>query len=134
LRSTGSITTSPRQGDLMRLMLVTGCRIDEIGSLLLKDVQETGESSRITSGKTDNAARYVPVVEAAMSLLAQRYANANARQQDLPFHDRRLFPELPLKPATGKVYSASQWFTRYRRQALGADTDTRLTAHSFRHT
>jgi integrase len=123
-----------RQGDLMRLMLATGCRIDELGSLHLRHVKADGTSLRIPEGKTENAARFIPLAGDAQKLLHLRHALAIRLQPEIPEEDRRLFPEWPLKPATGKVNSASQWFTRYRRQVLGIETDAKLSAHSFRHT
>lgn len=123
-----------RQGDLLRLLLVTGCRVDEIGSLLLDNVENDASTFRIVHGKTDNALRTIPVVEAAQELLLKRLQQAEIRQRNIPANQRRLFPEWPLKPQTGKVNSASQWFTRYRRSTLGKSTDGKLTLHSFRHT
>ena len=123
-----------RQGDLMRLALVTGCRVDEIGSLLLDDVAQDGSSFSIRHGKTENAARIVPIVENAQRLLVERVTSGLQAQQQLAAGERRLFPDWPLKPTTGKVNAVSQWFTRYRRLTLGAETDGRLAFHSFRHT
>lgn len=123
-----------RQGDILRLALVTGCRIDEIGSLKLDQVKSDGTGFYILRGKTRNAKRYVPVVQEAKQLLAERSAAVKELQGGVPATEQRLFPEWPLKPATGKVNSVSQWFTRYRRSVLGVETDGRLVMHSFRHT
>lgn len=46
----------------------------------------------------------------------------------------RVFPEWPIRPASGKAAAVSQWFTRFRRKVLGTATDTRLALHSTRHT
>lgn len=123
-----------RQGDLLRLALATGCRVDEIGALKLQHVSSDGFGFDIVKGKTANATRYIPVVQEAQRLLAQRVEMAKTMQAETPEEELRLFPEWPLKPSTQKVNSASQWFTRYRRQTLGAETDGRLAMHSFRHT
>ncbi|MGJ8585150.1 MAG: site-specific integrase [Marinosulfonomonas sp.] len=123
-----------RQGDLMRLLLVTGCRADEVGSLLLKHVGDDGSYFRIAGGKTANAVRYIPVVEDAQRLLMNRIVSVGPSQQDIPKDQQRLFPDWPLKPTTGKANSISQWFTRYRRETLGKGTDGTLALHSFRHT
>ncbi|MDW3221971.1 MAG: tyrosine-type recombinase/integrase [Paracoccaceae bacterium] len=123
-----------RQGDLMRLALVTGCRVDEIGSLMMDDVESDGSGFTIRAGKTDNAARYIPLVGDAQRLLVGRTEKAAQLQAQLSSDQRRLFPEWSLKPSTGKVSGVSQWFTRYRRQTLGAETDGRMVFHSFRHT
>lgn len=123
-----------RQGDLMRLALATGCRVDEIGALKLRDVAKDGTGFQVTKGKTANACRFVPLVEDAQRLLRQRIEQVQAAQADIVPEEQRLFPEWPLKPSTQKVNSASQWFTRYRRETLGKETDGRLALHSFRHT
>ncbi|WP_320178316.1 tyrosine-type recombinase/integrase [Roseovarius pacificus] len=123
-----------RQGDVMRLALVTGCRIDEVGSLKLEHVQPDGAGFTVPKGKSESARRYVPLVEDAQRLLAQRVSMVKDMQQGLAEVEQRLFPEWPLKPSTQKINAASQWFTRYRRKVLGAETDGRLAMHSFRHT
>lgn len=123
-----------REGDLLRLALITGCRVDEVGSLKLTDVKEDGTGFTVPKGKSENARRYIPLVEDAERLMLQRFTMASREQSGLPHKERRLFPEWPLKPSTQKVNSASQWFTRYRRKVLGAETDGRLAMHSFRHT
>nr|WP_246253381.1 tyrosine-type recombinase/integrase [Sulfitobacter maritimus] len=123
-----------RQGDLMRLLLATGCRVDEIGSLRLQYVDDDGAGFVIPKGKTAKARRRIPLVDMAQRLMAERVALANQLQLEVPAEERRLFPEWPLKPSTQKINSASQWFTRYRREALGKDTDGSLSLHSFRHT
>jgi integrase len=123
-----------RQGDILRLALATGCRVDEIGSLKLEQVKPDGTGFHILRGKTHNAKRYIPATQEAMSLLAERYEAVKSLQASVATAEQRLFPEWPLKPATGKANSVSQWFTRYRRRVLGVETDGRLVMHSFRHT
>lgn len=123
-----------RQGDLLRLALATGCRADEIGSLMLQHVRRDGSGFTVPKGKTENARRYVPLVEDAQRLMAKRVLLVADKQRETPELEQRLFPEWPLKPSTLKANSASQWFTRYRRKILGMKTDGRLVMHSFRHT
>jgi integrase len=123
-----------RQGDLMRLVLASGCRVDEVGSLLLQQVADDGSGFEIAKGKTERARRYIPLVEEAQRLMAERVQVATRMQNDLLKEERRLFPEWPLKPSTHKVNAVSQWFSRYRRKTLGADTNGKLAMHSFRHT
>ena len=123
-----------RQGDLMRLALATGCRVDEVGSLRLQYVRDDGSGFQVAKGKTANASRFVPLVEEAQRLMLQRVERVKVMQADINSAEQRLFPEWPLKPSTQKVNSASQWFTRYRRETLGKETDGRLALHSFRHT
>ena len=123
-----------RQGDILRLALATGCRADEMGALPLQNAHADGSCFDISRGKTENAARLVPLVGDAQELLRLRVEAATKAQIDVPTSERRLFPEWPLKPSTGKANSVSQWFTRYRREVLGAETDDTLALHSFRHT
>ncbi|MGR3650101.1 MAG: tyrosine-type recombinase/integrase [Shimia sp.] len=123
-----------RQGDLLRLALVTGCRVDEVGSLKLEHVEQGGSGFVVAKGKTENARRYVPLAADARRLMTKRVEIAAAQQIQTPVQDQRLFPEWPLKPSTQKVNAASQWFTRYRRATLGDVTDGKLVMHSFRHT
>lgn len=123
-----------RQGDLMRLLLATGCRVDKIGSLRLHYVDDDGAGFVVPKGKTVNARRRIPLLNDAQRLMEERVALANQLQLEVPSEERRLFPEWPLKPSTQKINSASQWFTRYRREVLGRETDGSLSLHSFRHT
>jgi integrase len=123
-----------RQGDIMRLALVTGCRADEMGALPLMNVRVDGSCFEISHGKSVNAERLVPVVGDAQELLRRRVMAVANAQAVMPQSERRLFPDWPLKPSTGKANSVSQWFTRYRRDALGKETDGLLALHSFRHT
>jgi integrase len=123
-----------RQGDIIRLALATGCRADEMGALPLQNVRADGSGFDISRGKSANAARLVPLVGDAQELLRRRVVAVTEAQFSIPESERRLFPEWPLKPSTGKANSVSQWFTRYRRDVLGKDTDDLLALHSFRHT
>ena len=104
-----------RLGDLFRLLLVTGCRVDEVAKLSGADVDPAQATAKhgfeakgftISAGKTANAARCAG----------------------------RLFPEFPIGPASDKAAAASQAFTRERRALLGVETDGRLSLHSTRHT
>ena len=100
----------------------------------MKCVRDDGSGFDIPRGKTNNAARFVPVVGAAQELLRRRVETVKEAQAQVPTDMRRLFPEWPLKPSNGKANSVSQWFTRYRREVLGVETDSTLAFHSFRHT
>jgi integrase len=125
---------------LFRLLLVTGCRVDEVAQLTLEDVvhpvEDTGSAGKgvrkidplgftIRAGKTANAARYVPVPSIARGLFAELVENAEGG---------RIFPSIPIRPASGKAAAASQSFTRERRRVLGDTSDGRLALHSTRHT
>lgn len=118
--------TSTRAGDVLRLALVTGCRADEIASLKKAHVDPQGHSFWLRGGKTKNALRFVPVPEGAQALL-------KTRLEAHPDSDR-VFPEWPIRASVGKVYALSQWFTRYRRDTLGTETNGSQSLHSMRHT
>ena len=149
-----------RLGDLFRLALVTGCRVDEMAQIrkaaLVYPAREAEAKDAagslpigflIASGKTENARRFVPVPEIARSILVReperltptragyRGARRVSTAPDLePQPKDRLFPEFPIREASGKAAAASQEFTRERRKALGEETDGRLSLHSARHT
>lgn len=105
---------------------MTGCRADEIASLTKAQVDPQGRDFTLGSGKTKNARRFVPIPEGAQALLRSR----------LETHTQgaRVFPEWPVRASVGKVYALPQWFTRYRRDILGKDTDGTQSLHSMRHT
>ena len=107
-----------REGDALRLALVTGLRADEVAMIRSDDVSLDGSSFHIRDGKNENAVRFVPLVGDAQSLMRDRLSVHGS--------SGRVFPDWPIRPSTGKVYAISQWFTRFRRQVLGDDTDGRL--------
>ena len=115
-----------REGDALRLALVTGLRADEVAMIRSEDVSPDGSSFSIRNGKNENAIRFVPLVGDAQSLMRDRLSQHGS--------SGRVFPDWPIRPSTGKVYALPQWFTRFRRQVLGAETDGRLSLHSTRHT
>jgi integrase len=116
-----------RLGDVFRLALVTGCRVDEIASLLVSDVEADVSGFTVRAGKTVNASRYVPLIRPAQGLL-------QARLEALVNGEARVFPEWPVRPSTGKSSALPAAFTRERRRLLGAATDGSLALHSTRHT
>jgi integrase len=100
-------TRGTREGDLIRLAIATGCRADEIATITTDQVREDGSGFRIADGKTKNALRFVPLVGEARALLRARVA-AHGKSG-------RVFPDWPIRPASGKAAAVSQWFTRFRR-------------------
>ena len=123
-----------RKADILRLALVTGVRVDEVASLELIHVEPDGAGFSIQDGKTPNARRFIPLVEDAQRLLAERVETVAKVQEDTPREKQRLFPDWPQRPSNGKASAVSQWFSRYRQKVLGLDTNGRLAMHSFRHT
>lgn len=114
-------------GDILRVALLSGVRLEEVASLTAEQLDEDGGGYRILEGKSENAHRYVPLVDEARIVIAAR----SKRVDDSGV----LFPELTVRASTGKRGGAvSQRFTRLRRSVLGDQTDRILSQHSFRHT
>jgi integrase len=63
-----------RQGDVIRLAIATGCRVDEVASVRTAEVKPDGKGFRVVDGKTKNGNRFVPVVGDARTLLQARLA------------------------------------------------------------
>ncbi len=114
-----------RLGILIRFSLLTGCRADELAQLRWTQVNEGRDGFTIHSGKTENAARYIPLSVVGRGLMDLRHEQTQGEE--------RVFPEWPVRKGSGKASSLSQAFTRERRATLGADTDGSLKLHSFRH-
>jgi integrase len=114
-------------GDIIRVALLTGVRLEELASLDAAQVDAKARWYFIQKGKTKNAARIIPLVQEAQEIIARRLkAAGNAGP---------LFPELPLRKSTGKRGGAiTKAFTRTRRDVLGKETDGELAVHCFRHT
>ena len=114
-------------GDTMRVALLTGVRLEEVASLDASQVDPKARFYVIRQGKSENAARVVPLVGEAHKVIKRRLANVNSSGP--------LFPEVPLRKSTGRRGGAiSQAFTRLRRKVLGEHTDGELAQHCFRHT
>jgi integrase len=114
-------------GDVMRIALSTGARLEEIAGVDIPDIDRDGGGYWIREGKTDNAARYVPLISVAQDVIQRRLETSDMSGP--------LFSELKIRSSTGKRGSIlSQKFTRLRRKVLGEETDGQLVEHSFRHT
>jgi integrase len=114
-------------GDTIRVALLTGVRLEEVASLEASQVDPEARYYVIREGKSENAARVVPLVGAAHEVVKRRLAKVN--------RSGPLFPEVPVRKSTGRRGGAlSQAFTRLRRKVLGAQTDRELAQHCFRHT
>ncbi len=119
--------TGEALGDIIRVALLTGVRLEEIASLDASQVEDKATGYTIAEGKTPSAARYVPLVDNARKVIATRMKKARGRGA--------LFPELPVRKSTGRRGGAvSQKFTRLRRTVLGNETDGQLAQHALRHT
>ena len=81
---------SPLLRDVATIMLETGMRPGEIYRLCRDDVDIDLRSVHVRTGKTDNAARYIPLTERAFGVLSCRVRHA---------HSEWLFPS-PHDPST----------------------------------
>ena len=114
-------------GDIIRIALLTGVRLEEIAGLDCRSVDPKARWYTVEKGKTGNAARVIPLVDVAQRIVLRRFKAANSTGP--------LFPELPIRQSTGKRGGApSQRFTKLRREVLGGETDGELAEHAFRHT
>ena len=114
-------------GDLIRVALLTVARLEEIAALDAAQVEQGGTGYTVVKGKTNAAARYIPLVDVAREVIKERLKKAG--------EDGPLFPEFPVRQSTGRRGgTASSRFTTLRRKILGRETDGDLVEHSFRHT
>jgi integrase len=114
-------------GDIIRVALLTGVRLEEVAALQASQFDEDGKGYEVKDGKTENATRYVPLTSLALKTLKPRLNKVK--------EDGLLFPELKVRSSTEKRGGAiSQKFTDLRRDVLGDHTDGKLVLHSFRHT
>ncbi|HEY1721059.1 MAG TPA: tyrosine-type recombinase/integrase [Magnetospirillaceae bacterium] len=115
-------------GDLIRVALLAGVRLEEVAGLKASQVDESGDWYNVMEGKTDNAIRVVPLVDMAKRVILARLSKASGP-------DDPLFPKRKVRKSSGKRGgSLSQAFTRLRRRVLGKHTDGVLVQHCFRHT
>eukprot|EP01037_Dinobryon_pediforme_P005767 gene5767-5830_t len=117
----------PAMWDMIRLGLLTGARANELASLRIGDVIEGGTAVATSQrGKTENAARIIPLQSFAQRVIRDRLAT-------LPDQDpgASLWPEIP--KGAGDEHRSKTISTRYvsiRRRFLGPSDE--LDFHSFR--
>lgn len=107
----------------------TGCRRDEIASLMADDIKQTDGIwfFDIRDGKTENAERVVPIHHVLIDTGLLKYRDA------LP-KNSRLFPGLKAPPsAPEKIGKALGYAFEAWRKRLGI-TRPKVNFHSFRHT
>jgi integrase len=122
-----ALPTGSTLGDVVRVDLMTGVRLEEIASLDAVQVAEGARYYMVRRGKTASAVRPVPLVGMAREVIQARLKKAKGKGL--------LFPDLLVRESSGKLGGAlSQEFTRVRRDVLGDDTDGELAFHALRHT
>jgi len=140
-RKPGQILVANHRFWLPLLAMVTGCRLEELGQLLVSDVgfedgvlfvrlteeveHDEKEEVGTKSLKTEISSRCVPlhhsVIDAGFETYWRWLASMGVR---------RLFPEFPAE--TKKTKEMSRWFNRDFRRTVDM-TDPTRTFHSFRH-
>ncbi|WP_316357828.1 tyrosine-type recombinase/integrase [Devosia sp.] len=120
---------SPAMRDLIRIAALTGCRLDPIVSLRVRDCD--GGLFEFKPQKKETATRKVPIHSQLLDLIAQRTAGKGP--------DEPVFPEWPphSDPLKERSYKATMHFTAYRRSlGIGDEREGRRRAlanfHSFR--
>jgi integrase len=115
-------------GDAMRICFTNGVRREEVTGLDASNIFENGRYYRVTEkiGKTENAARIVPLIGIAREIIERRCKAVNGKGP--------LFPDLPLDEIGKRGSVITQRFTRLRRRVLGEETDNSLDLHAMRGT
>jgi len=130
----GSEQLAPNRGgygpalwDVLRLGLLTGCRVSELIGLRMVDMIEGGTAiATLKQGKTDAASRIVPLHRLAQEVIQARIATLEDRSSGAS-----LWPEVAGATKTekrGKTLSSR--FVVVRRRILGEDDEVDL--HSLR--
>jgi integrase len=110
--------------DLVRLGLVTGARLEELGALKRTDVvqRKDGYWLSIEQGKTEAAARSIPVHKTAEHVIARRLQGNGAY----------LFSDLTPGPYGRRTHYVSKAYGSFRKQ-VGV-SESRADFHALRHT
>jgi integrase len=114
----------PPIGDLLRLGLATGARLNELCELRVKDVKQADRTILIREGKTASATRIIPVLAAVWPIIERRVRTAK---------EGVLFSELAQSgPDQKRSWNTSKRFTKFRRRVLGESNE--VDFHSLRRT
>ena len=113
------------------LALYTGARLEELGQLHKKDVQQQNGIWHINisdeadgaSVKTYSSRRNIPIHPALLKLGFIEYAHQQCE---------RIFPAIKVDSHESLTGNFSKWWGRYAREIIGI-TDKRKVFHSFRH-
>lgn len=114
-------------GDLMRILLMTGARLEDFASLRWEHVST--DYAYIPTGKTENARRTIPLVGIAKSIIERR-ANEH------PVGAERVFWELKAPPRSGSYgqYVSKRFGALLKRIFPDGADRQGLVLHSLRHT
>lgn len=122
----------PRYGDVLKTLALTGARVSEIVKLRACDVNTAQRFLRIPDGKTDAAARDVPIHPELMGIFDARMKGKTGQA--------RLFDDIPLpkNPAQGAGHAVSKYVGRLRDRLKIAEGEAEgrrqaaVDTHSFR--
>jgi integrase len=110
--------------DLLRLGLLTGCRIGELCDIRAEDVLTPQMAFRIPDGKTENARRIMPVHRHGWPIIERRLTSTP---------DGWLFSGLtPAGPDAKRSWIVVKRFATFRQEVLGKDKS--VDFHSLRRT
>jgi integrase len=110
--------------DLLRLGLLTGCRISELCNIRTEDVLTLQMAFRIPDGKTENARRIMPVHRHGWPIIERRLTSTP---------DGWLFSGLtPAGPDAKRSWIVVKRFATFRQEVLGKDKS--VDFHSLRRT
>ena len=108
--------------DLIRLGLLTGCRIGELCQLRIEDVLGSQQAFRIPQGKTENARRIMPVHRVGWPIIQRRIASSS---------DGWIFSGLtPAGPDGKRSWIVVKRYATFRQAVLGQSGA--VDFHSFR--
>ncbi len=108
--------------DLIRMGLLTGCRIGELCQLRVEDVLEAQQAFRIPQGKTENARRIMPVHRMVWPIIQRRIASSS---------DGWIFSGLtPAGPDGKRSWIVVKRYATFRQAVLGQSGA--VDFHSFR--
>ncbi|WP_112485510.1 site-specific integrase [Thiomonas sp. X19] len=124
---------------LPALGLLTGCRLEELCQLRLRDIESDAQAGLLLHIRPDGAAvrvkntssiRTVPVHPELLRIGFQHYVDGQR-----PLGREWLFPDLRPDRFGKRSGTWSQWWGRYMRDRAGCNLEDRsLVFHGFRHT
>ncbi len=120
---------NPTLRDVATVILECGCRPDEVFRIRAEDVDLTGRTLRIQSGKTKNARRTVPLTQPAVDVLKRRISAAQGPYL-FPFRVGRFGKE----EAFNWNKPMSQLWNAHREALTASQIRPAFTLYDCRHT